>query len=210
MGQNGNKNSLANLKSWKPGQSGNPSGRPRGMVYPSELLAGLLAMNDDGTPKYTKSDIQAIVDSDDSAPAIVIAAQWILQAMMDGKRYVLDKDGNPKLSTLDPTPSRVRVELADRQEGKPTQKIEMMHTEHIDPIECLEKFKQTLLKDDLIANPSAWPYLLTMLKEHPSIVESLRPMLEEKASGLLALLDGPIDVEARVLTAADEGSSAIS
>lgn len=133
MGHNGNKNSLANLKRWKPGQSGNPSGRPRGMVYPSELLAGLLAMNDDGTPRHTKSDIQAIVDSDDSAPALVIAARWILDGMSDGQRWVLGKDGELRPTALDPTPSRVRESLADRLEGKPIARVAIETKEVLDP-----------------------------------------------------------------------------
>ena len=70
MGHNGNPNSLKNLERgrWIPGQSGNPTGRAKGVVYPSELLDGLLAMDDDGAPRYTQADLLAIVDDKDAAP----------------------------------------------------------------------------------------------------------------------------------------------
>jgi len=39
-----NPNSLANLtKQWKPGESGNPKGRPKGIKYISEALKDLLS-----------------------------------------------------------------------------------------------------------------------------------------------------------------------
>ena len=111
MGHNGNPNSLRNLERgrWKPGQSGNPTGRAKGVVYPSELLHGLLAMDDDGKPRYTRADLEKIVEDEKSAPALVIAAQSLLDGMMDGKRYVVGKDGKPHATTLDPTPARVAL-----------------------------------------------------------------------------------------------------
>jgi hypothetical protein len=40
-------NSLANLnRRWKPGQSGNPNGRPKGIKYISEALRDLLASDE--------------------------------------------------------------------------------------------------------------------------------------------------------------------
>ena len=208
MGHNGNENSLANLKRWKPGQSGNPSGRPKGMVYPSELLAGLLAMNDDGTPKYTKADIQAIVESDDSAPALVIAARWILDGMQDGKRWVLGKDGELKPAALDPTPSRVRESLADRLEGKPVAKVEIKHQREKMPDELLDELVQFIQSNpEMIANPVSWPQFLHMLRDNHFILDRLRPLLKAHAPGLLAQLDGPIDVKARVLANADDEAS---
>ena len=112
MGHNGNTNSLKNLERgrWLPGQSGNPTGRAKGVVYPSELLHGLLAMDDDGTPKYTRSDLEKIVEDENSAPALVIAAQWILDGMRDGQRWIMGKDGELKPAALDPTPARVPVD----------------------------------------------------------------------------------------------------
>ncbi len=83
-----NANSLKNLERgrWKPGQSGNPTGRAKGVVYPSELLHGLLAMDDDGKPRYTRFNLETIVEEENAGPALVIAARWIT---VDGQSYPL-------------------------------------------------------------------------------------------------------------------------
>ncbi len=109
-------NSLANLRPrpWQPGQSGNPAGRARSGAYISECLNALLIMDRDGRPKHTKADLERIVADDDAAPAMVIAARRILSAMRDGK---LPRGG------ADPEPGRDFDRIADRIEGKPTQRI---------------------------------------------------------------------------------------
>ncbi len=106
-------NSLANLhpRPWQPGQSGNPAGRAQGGAYISECLSALLIVRDDGTPKYTKADIERIAEDLQSAPAMVIAARRIISAMKDGK---LPRGG------ADPEPGRDFDRIADRIEGKPT------------------------------------------------------------------------------------------
>lgn len=126
-------NSLANLKSWKPGQSGNPSGKPAGTVYPTNLINGLLALHPDGSPKHTQADIQSIVDSPDSPPVMVIAARWVIDSMRCGERWVAGKGGELKPAALDPTPLRARESLSDRIEGKPIARVDVQHTEVLDP-----------------------------------------------------------------------------
>ena len=115
-------NSLANLRPrpWQPGQSGNPAGRARGSVYISECLNALLIVGHDGTPKYTKADIERIAEDLQSAPAMVIAARRVLSAMRDGK---LPRGG------ADPEPGRDFDRIADRIEGKPAQAVHVTSEE---------------------------------------------------------------------------------
>ena len=87
----------------------------------SEHVSSLLAENADGTPRYTKADLEKIVEDEKAGPAEVIAAQWILNCMKDGKRWVVGKGGRLKPAALDPEPGRERERLGDRLEGKPTQ-----------------------------------------------------------------------------------------
>ena len=211
MGHNGNVNSLKNLERgrWKPGQSGNPTGRAKGVVYPSELLHGLLAMDDDGTPNYTRADLEKIVEDENAAPALVIAARWILDGMRDGQRWVVGKDGKLQPAALDPTPSRVRVELADRLEGKPVQKLQIERERIPTPEECADNIVEMIeAHPTMLANTTTWPDLLRTLREDGYLLQRMRPLLEVNAPGLLAMFDGPVDVEAKVLPAGDDEPSA--
>lgn len=191
MGHNGNPNSLKNLERgrWKPGQSGNPTGRAKGVVYPSELLHGLLAMDDDGTPRYTRSDLEKIVEDENAAPALVIAARWILDGMRDGQRWILGKDGELKPAALDPTPSRVRVELADRLEGKPVQKLQVERERIRTPAEINADLVPLLARALVSLPPAERARLLTLIPVDAEGVE-------------------PVDVEAKVLPAGDDEPSA--
>ena len=209
MGHSGNANSLKNLERgrWKVGQSGNPSGRPKGVVYPSELLHGLLAMDDDGTPKYTRSDLEKIVEDENSAPALVIAARWILDGMRDGQRWILGKDGELKPAALDPTPSRVRESLADRLEGKPVQKLQVEQKQVRTPDEINASIVRMIEENPtMLADAKCWPTLLQFFRTTPGMVQQLRPLLEVHAPGLLEVVE-PIDGEAKVLPTGDDEPS---
>ncbi len=190
MGHNGNAKSLKNLERghWKPGQSGNPTGRAKGVVYPSELLHGLLAMDDDGTPKYTRGDLEKIVEDENAAPALVIAARWILDGMRDGQRWIMGKDGELKPAALDPTPSRVRESLADRLEGKPVQKLQLERKPIRPPAEIHADLVATLARALVSLPPAERAKLLTLLPVDAEDVE-------------------PVDGEAKVLPAGDDESS---
>ena len=114
------KGCVANFTPWRPGQSGNPTGRARGGAYISEWLNTLLIVDEHGTPNYTQADLKEIVEDDNAAPAKIIAARRILSAMKDGK---LPRGG------ADPEPGRDFDRIADRIEGRPTQAVHMTSDE---------------------------------------------------------------------------------
>lgn len=90
--------SLANLKPWVKGQSGNPGGMPGGPSRNPAWYVERLPIERD--------KLQAIADSDDNVPK-ANAAQWVL-------------DGGDKDSM---TRGRARDSICDRIEGKPIQKV---------------------------------------------------------------------------------------
>ncbi|MEE9130612.1 MAG: DUF5681 domain-containing protein [Phycisphaerales bacterium] len=209
MGHNGNPNSLKNLElgRWKPGQSGNPTGRAKGTVYPSELLHGLLAMDDDGTPKYTRGDLEKIVEDENAAPALVIAARWIIDGMRDGQRWVVGKDGKLQPAALDPTPSRVRESLADRLEGKPVQKLQVQSDQDSRTPKDWENEIVKLIESNptILASVEIWATLLPRLAEGGDLIERLRPLLEVHAPGLLEQADAKIATWRRKVTNCAQG-----
>ncbi len=116
-------NSLANLRPWSPGQSGCPSGQRASGAYVAEWRNAMLAVNDDGTARYTRADLEAVVADDAAPPAKIIAAQWILNCMKSGENWVIGKDGEPLPARMDTEPGRERERLMDRTEGKPAQHV---------------------------------------------------------------------------------------
>ena len=98
-------NSLANLKHFPPGQSGNPGGRPKGIVYPVEYLRGMGAM--------TRAELQAIRDDEDAPISKRAAAEMALQSIgadtERGRREAFS-------------------EIADRTTGKPVQDVRIEAT----------------------------------------------------------------------------------
>ena len=112
-------NSLANLRPWSPGQSGCPSGQRASGAYVAEWRNAMLAVKDDGTPSYTRADLEAIVADDAAPPVQIIAATWILNCMKTGENWVIGKDGKLMPARIDSEPGRERERLMDRIEGKP-------------------------------------------------------------------------------------------
>ncbi len=101
-----NAKSLANLVKWKPGQSGNPLGRIPGRVYVKEHVSSLLGYDRDGSPKYSKADLEAIVADDNADVAKSIAAAWLLTSMKTGETWVIGKDGELQPARIDAEPTR--------------------------------------------------------------------------------------------------------
>lgn len=87
-----------NLKPFKPGQSGNPKGRPKGVLHSKTRLKRLLELTEDLTNPITK-EIEGF-----SVAEQMDLAQIIKARKGDTKAYIA---------------------LLDRLEGKPTQNVDM-------------------------------------------------------------------------------------
>ena len=188
MSRGSNVNSRNNLRlnRWKPGQSGNPSGRPKGHVYPSNFLAGLLALHDDGTPKYTEADLEAILKDPAAAPAMKLACRWIVTGLKSGERWVLGKDGKLKPGALDPTPLRALESLADRQEGRPTMKLEIQQKPVRTPQEIEDELAATIeAHPEAMSDPRAWPTLTKIIRDGGPLLRRLRPLWVRRVPKLL-------------------------
>jgi len=102
-------NSLANLQPWKPGQSGNPTGRTTfGATY-REWVCEFAREDDNGVSTYSLGDLRTIAtapdDADVSAPKR-LAATDMLQALEGGRQRHAAAD-----------------RLFDRSEGRPAQTV---------------------------------------------------------------------------------------
>lgn len=158
MGQH--PNSLANLRPWRRGQSGNPNGRCPGVVYVSEFISSMLAVADNGTPACTKADLEKVVEDDSEPPAKVIAARRVLSAMRTGDRWVQDRDGQLFPTSDNAEPGRDFDRICDRTEGKPTQRVQVEHKPAATPEEARGR-------------------MLEIFKRQPGVLEDLRRMIAE-------------------------------
>ncbi len=127
---------IENLTPWKPGQSGNPSGRAKGRRYPGDYLRSMLGDN------LAAGELQAVA-RDKSAPvARRIAAKAILAA--------LDDDGKLSGPALD--------RLLDRTEGRPGQSVTVTAEARPDPARVLAEARRSVLgyvEADVKALPGA-------------------------------------------------------
>ena len=97
-------NSLANLSDpWPQGRSGNPGGRPKGVVYPSEHMRGLAGL--------TAEAIQKIKEDPEEPVSRRIAAGMYLDAL----------DGDTARTRKDAT-----SEICDRTAGRPAQSVQVI------------------------------------------------------------------------------------
>ena len=109
----GNRGTVENLIPWKPGQSGNPSGRPKGIARqardlinndPSRLLNVFLEAAED--PKAKLSD------------RLIAAREYLDRAYGKAPAYApMEGDGDP-LELIDRRISKLVDELAARRQGE--------------------------------------------------------------------------------------------
>ena len=112
---------LANLRPWRPGQSGNPAGRPRGAT-PGDYLRHLC------TPDCTEASLRRIVrDKDQPVPRR--AAAKALLAMLDDDSEAA---------------GRAMERAMDRTEGKPAQRHVVQADHSPDPERALERARAEL------------------------------------------------------------------
>ncbi len=175
-------NSVANLRPpWAPGQSGCPGGQRANGAYIAEWRNAMLAVNDDETPRYTKADLEKIVEDDNAAPAKIIAARWILNCMLSGENWIVGKDGELLPARIDSEPGRERERLMDRIEGKPAQHVNV--TQHPPSLQSLEA------------------ELRTMVAQDPTLPGRMRAMLAQVAGADATALPSAIETTAVVLPA---------
>ena len=174
-------NSLANLRPWSPGQSGCPGGQRANGAYIAEWRNAMLAVNDDETPRYTKADLEKIVEDDNAAPAKIIAARWILNCMLSGENWIVGKDGELMPARIDSEPGRERERLMDRIEGKPAQHVNV--TQHPPSLQSLEA------------------ELGAMVAQDPTLPGRMRAMLAQVAGADATVLPSAIETTAVVLPA---------
>lgn len=67
-----------------------------------DYLNILCILDGEGKPKYTRADIEKIVNDETEAPAKVMAARQILHAMDSGEKFVKDRDGKLFPAGIDP------------------------------------------------------------------------------------------------------------
>ncbi len=115
--------SLAALRPFPPGVSGNPGGSRPGGAYVAEWLNQFLAESPDGEPRYARADLKAISNDPSASPAKAAAAGRVLRAMTRGERFVIGKDGETKPAALDPVPQRELDSILDRDLGRATERI---------------------------------------------------------------------------------------
>lgn len=166
---------LANLRPFRPGQSGNPAGRREGGAYIAEFINAFLTVGEDGHPNYTRRDLEVIVADPQSAPAAVAAARQVLKMMQSGQKYVKDKRGKVYPAGTDPEVGKAFDRVMDRLVGKPV----MTHHVHDDrdganrpPAELNDRIMAMLT-----ANPALRDYMLKRvlsdLNEKPALRDYL-------------------------------------
>ena len=127
-----NPKSLDNLIAWKPGQSGNPSGKPRGACSPAEYLRMMQS------PEYTVPVLRKISRSAKEPVGKRVAANQILSMLVDA-----NDDLDERIEAR-----RVRQEVNDRLEGTPTQSHRVVDEAVPDVIQVVENLRAELVGGD--------------------------------------------------------------
>ena len=135
--------SLANLRPpWKPGQSGNPNGRPNSGHVLIDYVHDLMAEEADGTARYTLEQLEAIGADHRASHPKAMAARLITLARTPGFH---EKSGKPYCAVL--------VDMIlDRTVGKPMQSLVVQHTQPDDPDVLLAELRAALIRSPELVN----------------------------------------------------------
>ena len=125
-------NSVANLKPWRHGESGNPHGRTAvGMSY-REWLNLLDAGDADGNAKYTDSDLEAMIDD----PTQTRAKRAAAADLLDMRRRDYHKAVPLRANPID--------RVCDRTEGKPIARVVVQTHKVVDPAQLIGDLRAAL------------------------------------------------------------------
>lgn len=108
-------NSLANLRSWKPGDCPNPGGRPKGLVHVSEHLKRLGG--------HTQDQLRSMLKDPTATANLQIAARLMLQAMGQPASEKRSDQVSARAAR------EAAAEVMDRTTGKARQTIETVASE---------------------------------------------------------------------------------
>ena len=74
---------MANLRPWKPGQSGNPRGRQRAGANIWEWLNVLMEQDEHDRGRFTRAQIEKLAADPDEAPAKIAAWKPLIDPSMN-------------------------------------------------------------------------------------------------------------------------------
>lgn len=171
--------SMANLRMFAPGQSGNPAGRKPGGAFVEEALSSLLSVNADGSPHYSEEEIRAMAMDANTPPAWKAAAHRVLLVIRDPSKFIKDRRGNVRYAGADPECGKAFAQIMDRLVGKPVQTVHATH--------------QTIKSPEQIHAE-----IVAMLSKSPAMVRLMEQFLSRRSPELIeqppshpALAHGP-------------------
>ena len=156
-------NQHANLRPWRPGESGNPGGRPKGVTYPTEWMRGMAGL--------TSTEIQQIrVDEDEPVSRRIAAGMYLdaLQAQTPRAR------------------KEAVAEICDRTSGKPRQQIEVQTRTRKSAKEIIAQIKRKYRIDE---RPVA---KLPVLESEPHPGTDDTPAVAPQDEGVPTHIDGDL------------------
>lgn len=109
--------SLENLKPWKPGESGNPNGRPKGIKNRSTIVREILELVHEATGQtYEYASTKAIADK--AATGDVTAWERLMDSAYGKVTDKQEVDLSSKDKSMSPSASRLS-DITDKIRDKP-------------------------------------------------------------------------------------------
>lgn len=117
--------SKGNTAGFKPGQSGNPAGRPKGVRYLSEAYRAWLSQPSEKDPEHTNADMVAEIVGRAALNGDLLAVKEITDRTEGRARQAIDLNGDPeKLSLIE----RTIATLMEQQNMSRDEAVEYLST----------------------------------------------------------------------------------
>lgn len=135
--------SLANLRPFQPGESGNREGRKAAGATLREWVNAMLDEHGDGDGHYDQDELERIQRDRKAQPAKRAAAGLVLAAMQDPRLMAWDKDANQGqggyvLVGWAEGPGKAFDRICQWTEGKPMQRVQVETPDKQSPAEALQ------------------------------------------------------------------------